>query len=196
MSVPAGGEDEGQEDAARPISSVLRDVLAGRRHDPAGEPLPPAAYVFGDALGRRAKNIREAWAKAVLKAHGLVPVTDKETGRLTAACRQQYQSIDLHFHDLRREAGSRWMDAGVPLSVIQKWLGHANIAQTSTYLAATGGGDADAMKRFEQKAGRMPVTRGDAFSGSNASQPGSTTTATIENIQLNAIDDGPKGVVH
>jgi len=25
---------------------------------------------------------------------------------------------DLHFHDLRREAGSRWMDAGVPLATI------------------------------------------------------------------------------
>ena len=42
------------------------------------------------------------------------------------------------------------MDAGVPLSTIQKWLGHANIAQTSTYLAATGGGDADAMRKFAE----------------------------------------------
>ena len=62
---------------------------------------------------------------------------------------------DLHFQDLRREAGSRWMDAGVPLATIQRWLGHHNISQTSTYLAATGGGDAAAMRAFELTIGRV-----------------------------------------
>jgi len=42
------------------------------------------------------------------------------------------------------------MDAGVLLSTIQRWLGHHNISQTPTYLAANGGGDADAMRAFEQ----------------------------------------------
>jgi hypothetical protein len=84
---------------------------------------------------------------------------------LSPESRAQLQEIDLHFHDLRREAGSRWMDAGVPLATIQRWLGHHNISQTSTYLAASGGGDADAMRAFEQAAGR--VTRGDVLSGSD-----------------------------
>ena len=53
---------------------------------------------------------------------------------------------DLHFHDLRREAGSRWMDAGIPLATIQRWLGHANISQTSTYLGASLGGDEQDMR--------------------------------------------------
>lgn len=177
-----------------PISSVLRAVLAARRNDPAGEPLPASAYVFGDALGRRAKNIREAWAKIVLKAHGVVPLTDRKTGRLTAACLEELKSIDLHFHDLRREAGSRWMDAGVPLSTIQKWLGHANIAQTSTYLAATGGGDADAMQRFEQASGRLPQIA--ASAGSNGSEPTSSNALTVENTQSIPIGHERVGVVH
>jgi len=46
------------------------------------------------------------------------------------------------------------MDAGVPLATIQRWLGHHNISQTSTYLAASGEGDADAMRAFEDKIGR------------------------------------------
>jgi integrase len=175
-----------------PISSVLRGVLEARRRDPAGDPLPPSAYVFGDELGRRAKNIREAWAKTVLKAHGLAPVTGP-TGRLTRACRQQVTAIDLHFHDLRREAGSRWMDAGVPLSTIQKWLGHANIAQTSTYLAATSGGDADAMQKFEEATGRL-VTRSDAFSGSNGSEPTSSNARMIEKTQSIVIEPDPTRV--
>ena len=62
---------------------------------------------------------------------------------------------DLHFHDLRREAGSRWMDAGVPLATIQRWLGHTNIAQTSTYLSTTTAGEHEAMRRFEERLGRL-----------------------------------------
>ena len=74
--------------------------------------------VFGDEVGRRRGSIKTA-------------------RRLTC----QRAKIDgLHFHDLRREVGSRWMDAGVPLATIQRWLGHHNISQTSTYLAGSGGG--------------------------------------------------------
>jgi len=176
-----------------PISSVLRRVLDARRYDPAGYPLPPHAYVFGDALGRRATDIRDAWAKTVLRAHGIEPATDKTSGRLTAACRRQFKAIDLRFHDLRREAGSRWMDAGVPLSTIQKWLGHANIAQTSTYLAATGGGDAEAMRRFEEMAGRV-VTHSDVFAGSKGSERTSSSARMIEKSQQNAMGPEPERV--
>src|SRR5262249_3968471 len=62
---------------------------------------------------------------------------------------------DLHFRDLRREAGSRWMEAGVPLATIQRWLAHTNISQTSTYLATTTHGEHDAMRRFEERIGRL-----------------------------------------
>jgi hypothetical protein len=57
----------------------------------------------------------------------------------------------LHFHDLRREVGSRWLDGGVPLQVIRDWLGHANISQTSTYLESTFAGQHEAMRAFEMR---------------------------------------------
>ena len=57
----------------------------------------------------------------------------------------------LHFHDLRREAGSRWLDGGVPLQTIRDWLGHANISQTSTYLESTFAGQHEAMRAFEER---------------------------------------------
>ena len=85
--LPAG-KTKAKKTRCVPISSVLRGALDARRHDPAGDPLPGSAYVFGDALGRQAKDIREAWKKTVLRAHGIVPVTDKKTGRLTLACRE------------------------------------------------------------------------------------------------------------
>ena len=52
-----------------------------------------------------------------------------------AACRRAGVA-GLRMHDLRREAGSRWVDTGVPLHLVQRWLGHANTSQTSTYLQA------------------------------------------------------------
>jgi len=59
------------------------------------------------------------------------------------------EQIDLHFHDLKREAGSRWLEAGAPLHKIQKWLGHTTIAQTSTYLMADSSDDDIVMRRME-----------------------------------------------
>jgi len=54
--------------------------------------------------------------------------------KLSANSRAQLRTIDLHFHDLRQEAGSRWLEAGMPLHHVKELLGHANISQTSKYL--------------------------------------------------------------
>ena len=89
--------------------------------------------VFGNELGQRHGAIKTAWRGVCERA----------------------KVADLHFHDLRREAGSRWMEAGVPLATIQKWLGHTNIAQTSVYLSTTVAGEHDAMRRFEERIGRL-----------------------------------------
>jgi integrase len=162
LFLPAG-KTKAKKPRRVPISTVLAAVLATRRNDPAGDPLPPDAFVFGDELGRRRWSIKTAW-------------------RLTC---QRAKVTELHFHDLRREAGSRWMDAGVPLSTIQKWLGHANISQTSTYLAASGGGDADAMRAFEQATGRLPNVAVSA--GSNGPDQIPSSTVVNENTQQNTI---------
>jgi integrase len=57
--------------------------------------------------------------------------------------------VDLTFHDSRHEAGSRLLEAGWPLHDVAHMLGHANIAQTSTYLNATKVGLQDAMRRLD-----------------------------------------------
>jgi integrase len=63
--------------------------------------------------------------------------------------------IDLHFHDLRHEAGSRWLEAGMPLSHIKEILGHANISQTDTYLNAGRVALQDSMQRFDARRGKL-----------------------------------------
>jgi len=129
-----------KKDRRVPVSSVLQTVLTRRQRDPAGALLPPDAYVFGDELGRQRLSIKTVWM---------------------ALCRRA-RVLDLHFHDLRREAGSRWMDAGLPLGSIQRWLGHANVAQTSTYLGASLGSDDRDMRYFEERIGRVPPGRSEA----------------------------------
>lgn len=116
-----------------PISSRLRGILEMRQHDAAGDRLPASAYVFGNEIGQRVGAIKTSWHTACERA----------------------KIDDLHFHDLRREAGSRWMEAGVPLATIQRWLGHTNISQTSTYLATTTAGEHEAMRQYEERIGRL-----------------------------------------
>jgi hypothetical protein len=52
------------------------------------------------------KDVKRAWMTAVLKAHGYRP-TFTGTANLAPASRAALEQVDLHFHDLRREAGSR-----------------------------------------------------------------------------------------
>lgn len=162
LFLPAG-KTKAKKPRRVPISTVLQDVLQRRRNDPAGEALPSDAFVFGDAVGRRRRSVKAAW-------------------RLTCG---RAKIVGLHFHDLRREAGSRWMDAGVPLATIQRWLGHHNISQTSTYLAASGGGDADAMTAFERATGRLPQVA--ASAGSNGPEQIATDIDATEKTQSNAV---------
>ena len=131
-----------------PISMRLRAVLAMRRFDPDQKPLAGDAYVFGNAIGQRIGDVGRAWETAVLRAHGHAPKFS-ETCNLTPESRAALAAIDLHFHDLRREAGSRWLEGGVPIHVVRDWLGHTSIAQTSTYLGRTLKTQHDAMAQFE-----------------------------------------------
>jgi integrase len=110
-----------------PLTARLKAVLAMRKTGPDGQEHGPDAFVFGNEVGEQAKNIKTAWEYACRRA----------------------KITDLHFHDLRRECGSRWHEAGVPLVQIQAWLGHSNIVQTSTYLAVSLAGTDEALRLVE-----------------------------------------------
>jgi integrase len=142
------GKTKTRRDRRIPISSRLQTVLDMRRIDPAGQPHAIDKFVFGTEVGTRVLSFGRAWHAAVLKSHGQPPAYT-ETANLTPASREALKAIDLHFHDLRREAASRWLDGGATLHTIRDWVGHANISQTSTYLAGTTTTQHDAMSQFE-----------------------------------------------
>jgi hypothetical protein len=88
-----------------------RAVLDLLRLDPAGKERPVHHYVFGDAIGQKVGSIKKAWEKSVLKAHGVTPTSTAKKG-LACESRAALQTIDLDFHHLRHEAGSRMLEAG------------------------------------------------------------------------------------
>ena len=150
-----------------PISTTLKAMLDMRRLDPRGEPHPIDSFVFGSEIGTRVTTFKRAWLCASLKAHGVKPGYTKGAN-LTPESRAALKGIDLHFHDLRREAGSRWMDAGVPIATIQRWLGHENVSQTSTYLAGSAEAEHAAMAKFEAHQAALQQLATKAGSGGKA----------------------------
>jgi integrase len=87
-------------------------VLAMRRLAPDGQPHALTAHVFGNATGEPVTSIRALWEAAC------------------AAARIE----GLHFHDLRREFACQLLESSSALHDVSEFLGHANIATTSTYL--------------------------------------------------------------
>lgn len=112
-------------------ASALAGVL-GRRAD---EQMP-ACYVFGNECGERVKRINRAWNTCKLKAHGYTPQWIKGTNRLGPSSLAALKVINLKFHDLRREFGSRVLESGSTMVEARDLLGHTSTTQTNTYLAA------------------------------------------------------------
>jgi Phage integrase family len=85
------------------------------RTDPAGDPLGPDAFVFGDEVGGGINSVKTAWRTACGKA-GIE---------------------DLRFHDLRREFACRLLESRAELHDVRDFLGHATIQKRQAACAAT-----------------------------------------------------------
>jgi integrase len=98
-----------------PISKRLLAVLERRRVGADGERFADHRYVFGNEVGEQVRSVKTAWEN----------------------CRRGAGVTGLHFHDLRREFGSRLRESGASDHDVRDWLGHTNIRTTSRYLATT-----------------------------------------------------------
>jgi integrase len=130
------------------ISARLAGILELAKTDPTGQDFGPEKFVFGAVVGQQVNDTKRAWECCVLKAHGQKPTYTKSNA-LSPASRATLAAVNLTFHDLRHEAGSRLLEAGWALHNVSMMLGHSNIAQTSTYLNANKVGLQDAMRRLD-----------------------------------------------
>ena len=110
-----------------PVSIRLAGFLEMAETDPSGQEYGSEKFVFGELTG----------------------------GKLSSACRAELRRINLHFHDMRREGGSRWHEGGFQLHEVRDLLGHANVSQTDTYLSTRITGLREAMKRFDAARGNL-----------------------------------------
>ena len=133
-----------------------------RKLDPAGEPFPPDGYVVGDALGRKVKSVRTAWENACERA-GMSGV---------------------QLRDLRHEAGSRFEEAGVAVTVVSKILGHTNLTTTSRYLNIHRRGLHAAMEKLEAHRPAVAQPLHSKEKDTQAGVPSPDTSAPAETSRL------------
>jgi integrase len=110
-----------------PIMPTLRKILDRRRFGPDGKELAADRYVFGNEVGDELtrRTLCQKWLNTCSAA----------------------QVKNLHLHDLRAEAGSQLLEAGVPIHDVRDALGHSSTTMTSTYLRGRVDSLTDAYKR-------------------------------------------------
>ena len=155
--------DAGEIRLSKPRPGATRPRRAGRgsveantvkplsKNPEAVQAFGPEDHVFGDEVGRRLHTTQKAWQTAVLKANGHTPRWHPRTNKLQPESQTIYQAVDLRFHDLRHEAGSRWLEAGMSIHHVKALLGHASLSTTDIYLNATRIGLHEAMQSVDAK---------------------------------------------
>jgi hypothetical protein len=122
----------------------------------------------------------------------------KEVGwqELSAECRKAFESIGLHWHDLRHEYASRLVERRVPLSRVRDLLGHASITTTERYDNQTMEALQAAVKRLEVGKtfdATVPRAIGPEFQVSfkiGDVEPGAEGSQAEADPDLPALDDG------
>jgi len=134
----------------------LAEIL-GRRRFVGG----PRGFVFGDAAGALVGDFNRLWREAKLVANGVQPEYVKRGGYLTDSCKAKLKELDLHWHDLRHECASRWLEDGLDVREIQVLLGHRKLEITQRYLNITDVGVVRSMRELWARR-RAPVARAEA----------------------------------
>ncbi len=96
-------------------------------------------------LSQRAKDELEK-LKEISNGDKPFPFTDIK--RSFATAKRLAKIDDLHFHDLRRTAITRWIQQGTPLALAGKLGGHSQLQTTMKHYTAN---DADSVKEITQR---------------------------------------------
>jgi len=121
-----------------PMSTVrLCAVVEWFLTDAVGKRKPTPAPLVSNEAGERIRTFRRAWEDASLRAHGYVPQRIRKTGALLPPSQRALGQIDLHWHDLRHEYASQLAERRVPITEIQRLLGHASVQTTERYISTT-----------------------------------------------------------
>ena len=96
-------------------------------------------------LSQRAKDELEK-LKEISKGENPFPFTDIK--RSFATAKRLAGIEDLHFHDFRRTAITRWLQQGTPLAFAGKFAGHSQLQTTMKHYTAT---DANTIQEMNER---------------------------------------------
>ena len=115
------------------ISEVnMRQCQVQVRETKNGMPvMVPMTLVALDAFGELLK-VRNLGSRRVIQKNGR-PVSPQTLTRTFKKVVEDAGIEDFHFHDLRHDFGSRLVQAGVPIEVVQPLMGHLDIRSTQGY---------------------------------------------------------------
>ncbi len=102
-------------------------------------------------LSQRAKDELEALRKITT---GTNPFPFMDIKRSFATAKRIAKIDDLHFHDLRRTAITRWLQQGTSLAFAGKFAGHSQLQTTMKHYTATDAGMIQEMKERMNKFNR------------------------------------------
>jgi integrase len=117
----------------------------------------PRGFIFGNAAGEFVKDFNRLWREVKLIANGVEPEYVKRGGYLTASCKAKLKDLDLHWHDLRHECATRWLEGGLDVREIQVLLGHSKLEITQRYLNVTDVGVVRSMRELWARRRASPV---------------------------------------
>jgi hypothetical protein len=167
IHIPAKQTKAGR-DRLLPLSSRVAGLLEMRRLGPDGKELAKTAYVFGNAVGERIKSIKTAW-RLICRRAGIE---------------------GLHYHDLRREAGSRLLESGrFFLHDVQRFLDHADIGTTSRYLQASRLSTAQCHADDEGRSRPADCRAGDADQRTSETEGGYRKQSELDAAVANALQN-------
>lgn len=110
----------------------------------------------------RAKSFKRA-ARWDLNSSSEKPATDLKRAGWAKKRTWKPTGRGRRLHDLRHTAATLWLSQGVPLTTVQKWLGHKYVTTTAIYSHWLGDdADRSALERLNSAAGDARVTRADA----------------------------------
>jgi len=113
-------------------------------------------------LSERAKHELH-WIKEITEGASPFPFSDFK--RSFATAKRLAKLEDLHFHDLRRTAVTRWIQNGVPLTVAGKLAGHASLETTNRHYINTDEGIVsevtETMNKFNAQRSEPQTLEGD-----------------------------------
>ena len=133
----------------------VSEALALRRVDLRLDQDPPIIVVRADSPGNKARKGREVPVPADLveSLHDLAsfhnkdrqrPMLDMSRWRLSQVMKESAMNVGIdparaHPHAFRHTYGRNCVLKGVPIPVLQKWLGHQSLKDTQRYVELAGG---------------------------------------------------------